>query len=183
MRKYFKKYLPTHESVRNHRLLGRFGHFLQHPNLWNLNRDSVASGVAIGLFCGLIPGPLQMLGALLAAVLWRGNLPVALLATFYTNPLTIVPLYFVAVYIGSLLTGTRADMHAPPETDWSHFGLWLHQLFDWGTSLGKPLLIGLPTLGLLLAIVGYFSVQWGWKLWVRWEWVQRKKRRAQPKID
>jgi uncharacterized protein (DUF2062 family) len=59
----------------------------------------------------------------------------------------------------------------------------LHQLFDWGISLGKPLLIGLPSLALLLAIVGYFSVQWGWKLWVRREWQQRKKRRAKAHID
>ena len=35
-------------------------------------------GVAVGMFCGLIPGPFQMLGAALCCVLFRVNLPLAL---------------------------------------------------------------------------------------------------------
>lgn len=34
------------------------------PDLRHLNRRSVACAVAVGLFCGLIPGPLQVPGAL-----------------------------------------------------------------------------------------------------------------------
>jgi uncharacterized protein (DUF2062 family) len=48
------------------------------------------------MFCGLIPGPLQMLGAAICAVVFRVNLPLAMLTTVYTNPFTIVPLYVVA---------------------------------------------------------------------------------------
>ena len=72
-RKFFKKYLPDHESVRKHRHIARFGGFLRHPNLWHLNRHSVAGGVAVGMFSGLIPGPLQMLGA--AIVLCSPGIP------------------------------------------------------------------------------------------------------------
>ena len=36
----------------------------------------------------------------LQAALLRVNLPIALLMTLYTNPLTIVPLYFAAYKIG-----------------------------------------------------------------------------------
>ena len=61
-RKYFRRFLPDHDSIREHRWVARFGPRLQHPNLWHLNRHSVAGGVAVGLFTGLIPGPLQMLG-------------------------------------------------------------------------------------------------------------------------
>ena len=62
-----------------------FGDSLFHPALWHLNRRSAAGGVAVGLFCGLIPGPLQMLGAGIACVLFRVNLPVSLVTTLYTE--------------------------------------------------------------------------------------------------
>src|SRR5487761_2651190 len=77
-RKIFRKHLPSHESVRNNRHIARFGGLLQHHNLWHLNRHSVAGGVAVGMFSGLVPGPLQMLTAALLAVPLRVNLPVAL---------------------------------------------------------------------------------------------------------
>ena len=98
-RKHFRKYLPTYDRVLENRIIARFGSFLHHPNLWHLNRDSVAGGVAVGLFSGLVPGPLQILTALLIAVPLRVNLPVAMVTTFYTNPFTIGPLYFLAYEI------------------------------------------------------------------------------------
>ncbi|MGV8935162.1 MAG: DUF2062 domain-containing protein, partial [Gallionellaceae bacterium] len=73
-KKYFKKFLPSHDSIRQSRWIKPFGAWLQHPNLWHLHRRSVSGGVAVGMFCGLIPGPFQMLGAALLAVLFRVNL-------------------------------------------------------------------------------------------------------------
>jgi uncharacterized protein (DUF2062 family) len=107
-RKFFRKYLPDAATVRANRYVAMFGSLLRHPNLWHLNRDSVAGAVAIGLFSGLVPGPLQMLTAALLAVPLRRNLPVALLTTFYTNPFTIVPLYVLAYGYGNLLLGGNA---------------------------------------------------------------------------
>ena len=99
-RKYFRKYLPSSASIRENRYLSFLGSALHHPNLWHLNRKSVAGGVAVGLFCGLVPGPLQMLSAAVFSVLFRVNLPVAVILTWYTNPFTIVPLYYVAYKLG-----------------------------------------------------------------------------------
>ena len=45
-RKFFRKYLPSHESVRQNRYIRFFGTALHHPNLWHLNRKSVAGTVA-----------------------------------------------------------------------------------------------------------------------------------------
>jgi uncharacterized protein (DUF2062 family) len=67
VRKFFRKHLPDSDTIRAMRGLGPFQRWLQHPNLWCLNRRSVSGAVAVGLFCGLIPGPLQMLGAALVA--------------------------------------------------------------------------------------------------------------------
>ena len=97
-RKFFRKLLPSHESVRNHRYIARFGPWLQHHNLWHLHRRSVAGGIAVGLFAGLIPGsnPVQFAAAALLAIAFRVNLPLAAFVTLYSNPFTIVPLYVVA---------------------------------------------------------------------------------------
>jgi len=178
-RKYFRKYLPTHDSIRSNKHFARLGRFLRHPNLWHLNRNAVSGGVAVGMFCGLIPGPLQMLGAALIAIPLRVNLPVALLTTLYTNPFTIVPLYAVAYWIGSLLVGGGA-MAAPPEFAWSHVGASARALVEWSLALGKPLAVGLVTLAASLAALGWIAVQVAWRAWVVVQWRRRKLRRRRP---
>lgn len=177
-RKYFRKYLPTNDSIRSNRYFARAGRFLHHPNLWHLNRNSVSGGVAVGMLCGLIPGPLQMLGAALIAIPLRVNLPVALITTLYTNPFTIVPLYLVAYWIGSLLVGGGGTMTDPPEFAWSRIGDWMHALVDWSLALGKPLVIGLVVLALSLAALGWIGVQLAWRIWVMVQWRRRKLRRT-----
>jgi uncharacterized protein (DUF2062 family) len=177
-RKFFRKYLPSHQSVRDHKYLGRLGRFLNHPNLWHLNRRSVSGGVAVGLFSGLVPGPLQMFTAALLAIPLRVNLPIALAMTLYTNPLTIVPLYVAAYFLGSALTGEHSHMAPPPEFSWSQIGPWLHATLEWTASLGTPLIVGLLTMALGLALIGYVAVQVGWRLSVALAWRRRRARRA-----
>jgi uncharacterized protein len=157
-RKYFRKYLPSHESVRNHKYLGKFGRFLHHPNLWHLNRRSVSGGVAVGMFSGLVPGPLQML----------------------TAAFTIVPLYLVAYWIGSLVTGgTGAPMTEPPEFSWTHVGEWMRALADWALALGRPLALGLVMLALGLAALGWVLVRVLWRAWVIVQWRRRRRQRGE----
>lgn len=178
-RKFFRRYLPNATEVRSNRLVGMFGSVLHHPNLWHLNRDSVAGAVAIGLFSGLVPGPLQMLTALILAIPLRRNLPVALLVTFYSNPFTIVPLYLLAYGYGSLLLGGRhgKEKVEPFDMDWGNFLDSMSRMLDWSLALGKPLLIGLVALALTLAALGYVAVQLGWRAHVRHAWRARAKRR------
>jgi uncharacterized protein (DUF2062 family) len=182
-RKLFRKYLPDAATVREHRWIGRFGALLHHPNLWHLNRDSVAGAVAIGLFAGLVPGPLQMLMAVLLAIPLKRNLPVALLVTFYTNPFTIVPLYVIAYGYGALLLGGdggRAHIRHF-EMDWADWIGSMQSLADWALGLGKPLAVGLVALALTLAALGYFAVQAGWRAYVILAWRARAKRRRAPR--
>lgn len=179
-RKYFRRYLPSAAEVRENRWVGLFGTLLHHPNLWHLNRDSVAGAVAIGLFAGLLPAPLQMLSAALFAVLFHRNLPVAVLVTLYTNPFTIVPLYLLAFAYGSFLLGSanaRAPIE-PFEMDWGNVIDSMARLWDWTFSLGPRLIVGLAALGLTLAVLGYFAVQLGWRAYVIRAWRARARRRA-----
>jgi uncharacterized protein (DUF2062 family) len=178
-RKFFRKYLPSHESVRSNRHIARFGGFLQHPNLWHLNRHSVAGGVAVGMFSGLVPGPLQMLTAALLAVPLRVNLPVALATTLYTNPFTIGPLYVLAYLIGRLIIGgDGAPLNPPPEVQWSQLGDSLAAFLGWVMSMGTPLAVGLVALALGLAALGYACVQIGWRAHVIRAWRKRRELRS-----
>src|SRR6266480_1584368 len=180
-RKFFQKYLPSHEAIRQNRTLARFGTLFLHPNLWHINRRSVAGGVATGLFAGLVPGsnPVQFAVAALLAVTFRVNLPVAVAVTLYTNPLTIGPIYVIAYWIGTLLVpGDSAPFSHPPGFDWSNLVVWLRALLEWSLSLGKPLAVGLVALALGLAIAGYVVVQLAWRAHVVRAWRRRRRRRA-----
>jgi uncharacterized protein (DUF2062 family) len=172
--KHLKKYLPDPEQVLAKPWAAPFRPWLGHPNLWHLNRRSVPCAVAIGLFCGLIPGPLQMLGALLLAIPLRANVPLSMVVTVYTNPLTIVPIYMVAYGYGRLLLGQSGPQAAaaPIESHWSFQDLW-----HWAQSLGKPLGIGLVALGLTLAVIGYIATRLGWRAYVASAWQRRAARR------
>lgn len=182
-RKFFKKYLPAHETIRHNRFVALFGERLQHHNLWHLHRRSVAGGFAVGLFTGLIPGsnPVQFFFAALFAVAFKVNLPVAVITTLYSNPFTILPIYVAAYEIGAFVTGGTADgipdmgLHLMDKS----ISEWVPALIDWVVSLGKPLLVGMLLLALLLSSTGYFTVRAGWRLFAIYEWRKRAKRRMQ----
>ena len=181
-RKLFRKFLPSHEAVRHNRYVAWLGPSLQHHNLWHLHRRSCAGGVAAGLFAGLIPGsnPVQFLAASLLAIGFRVNLPIAVAVTLYSNPFTIVPLYYCAFKIGQMALW-QGDGDPPPATpifELTRLHEWIPTAFHWLGSVGKPLLLGLPLLALLLAVVGYFVVDWTWRIRVRMEWRKRRMRRA-----
>jgi len=184
-KKHFRRFLPDRDTVRANKYLARLdakGTWLHHPNLWHLNRHSVAGGFAIGLFAGMIPGPLQMITAAALAIPLKKNLPVALVTTFYTNPLTIAPLYLLAYGYGRLLMGVTHHRPAkvePFEWDWGHWIDSSQAMLHWMLSLGPPLAIGLVALALTLALVGYFAVQWGWRLYVTLAWRARARRRKE----
>jgi hypothetical protein len=179
-RKLFRKYMPSVDKVREFRALGVFGDALFHPALWHLNRRSAAGGVAVGLFCGLIPGPLQMLGAAIVCLVARVNLPVAIVATLYTNPFTIVPLYLLAYKIGSFAMGAGAGKPEapPPDWNWTAIGASLNAMGEWMLGLGAPLAVGVLMLACILAATGYFVVRVAWNIHLRHAWHRRRERRT-----
>ena len=179
MRKQLRKYLPDHTAVHDNKWLAPFSGTLLHPRLWHLNRHSAAGAVAVGLFCGLIPGPFQMLGAAICALLFRVNLPLALFTTLYTNPLTIVPLYVVAFGMGKLLLGSGGEFVAAPEYGDAGLIAWMHALVDWMFQLGKPLVAGLILLATLLALTGYALMRLAYRYYLVRAWRHRAQRQPE----
>lgn len=179
MRKHLRRFLPSHEAVHGNRWLAPFADTLLHPRLWHLNRHSAAGAVAAGLFCGLIPGPLQMIGAAICSLVFRVNLPLALVTTLYTNPFTIIPLYLLAVTIGQfVLGGGRVDFAPPPEYDMRNPLGWMRAMSEWTSGLGMPLLVGLLLLATILAVAGYLVVKAVWRWHLIRAWRRRRLRHA-----
>src|SRR5690606_2959085 len=125
LRKAFRRWLPSHEKIRANRHIARFGPWLRHHNLWHLHRRSVAGGVAAGLFAGLVPGsnPVQFTVGALIAIAARVNLPVAVVVTLYSNPLTVVPLYYCAFELGQWVLFENDAAPPPPPPVLSEVGL------------------------------------------------------------
>lgn len=185
MRKYLKAKLPSPETFYNNRFLSVFAPWLSHPRLWCLHRRGVALGVAFGLITGLIPGPLQILAAVVLAIIFRANIPAAAFATFYTNPFTFVPLYLLAYKIGAIITGETAVMKMPPDFSWSFAAIvdMGPQLFTWFLSMGDTLLIGLAVQALFTALLGYLATMIVWRCAVSKIWLKRKRERQQKQCQ
>ncbi len=176
MRRFIKKYLPDPSAIADNPWLRPFRSSLLHPRLWHLNRHSAAGAVAAGLFCGLIPGPLQMLGAAICALLFRVNLPLAMFVTLYTNPFTIVPLYVLAYGMGRFLTASESFI-APPAFNPADMLAWTEAMRLWMLSVAKPLGFGLLALASGLAILGYAATQAAWRWHLLRAWRRRCGRR------
>src|SRR5690606_17379498 len=99
---------PT--SIRDHKSLRFLGRLLHDPNLWHLNRHSVARAMGVGLFAAFIPIPMQMLLAASLAIPVRGNLPIAVSLVWLTNPFTMPPVFFCTYMMGAWL------LQIPPRT-------------------------------------------------------------------
>ncbi len=158
--------------VRNHlenSPFARLQPWLERRALFRFQRQPLARGVAAGLFCGLIPGPLQIPGTLAVCAWLRGNVVAGGVATFYTNPLTIMPLYVLAFHMGALVMPGEQSLPAwSPEAG----GFSVEAMGGWMQALGLPLLVGLPTMGLTFAALGYALVHVLWLVPA----LQRKRR-------
>lgn len=163
-----KRFLPHHEQIRDHRHLRVFGQLLLEPNLWHLNRRSVAGAFANGLFVAYIPFPLQMVIAAGTAILFRVNLPLSVALVWITNPLTIPPMFYFAYLVGNWLLG--GDGLRGMDWNWS-----LSCMLDNLAQIWLPMFVGSLVCATICAIAGYLLVNWLW----RWHVIKRYRTRHQ----
>lgn len=151
------------------RWLAPVAHHFQDERLWRVERGSIARGVAIGLFFGLLLPLAQFVFAVAFAVWLRGHVAAAAAATFVSNPLTFAPLYWLAHRIGSALLGSsRAEatvhaalMEAQVEATAAAQG-WVSAAWEAAWHAGAPLFLGLSVLAVAGALLGFLLV---WLLW------------------
>jgi len=165
-RKILKRFMPDHKTMREHPHLKKFGQRLTEPKLWHLNRRSVALGLALGLFIAFMPILGQMFVAAALAIIIRVNLPVAVMAVWISNPLTIAPLYFFTYKVGSWILQLPVEQHAFT-LSWEWF---THEfLLIW-----QPFLLGSIVCGIIAALLGILSTRLVWRLIVIRNWLKRK---------
>lgn len=170
-RHLIKRYMPDPNSIREHKSLRFLGTFLHDPNLWHLNRHSVARAMGVGLFAALIPMPAQMLLAAALAIPVRGNLPIAVSLVWLTNPLTMPPVFFVTYMTGAWL------MQVPPRS--LPDALTFEWITDQLATVWQPFLLGSVVCGVVLGIVAYFTTLLYWRWWIGRQWRRRKLRCSQ----
>ena len=168
-RRFIKRYMPHPDRIKGNKSLRFLGQLIHDPNLWHLNRHSVARAMAIGLFWAMIPMPMQMLAAAATAIPARANLPISVSLVWLTNPLTMPPVFYCSYMLGSWLMDTPA-MHMPEEIT-----------LDWITGIlvshWQPLYLGSLVGGVLVALAGYLLTRLYWSWWVRRSWRKRQQRR------
>ena len=106
-----------------------------------------AKGIAVGVFCGCFPffGFQTLLGLFLARIA-KGNLFLAAIGTWISNPFTYVPLYFFNYKVGSFLLKNSPDIVFDKN-------LMIEELWKQGSVFSLRLILGSASVGLLLASI------------------------------
>lgn len=177
-----RRLMPTRNDARRQQALRWLGPLLEREWLWRMNRRAVASGVALGVFFGIIVPVAQLPFAAVGAILMRANLPAAALATLVSNPLTVAPLYWLAHRTGTaILDPSGSEQVVAPAADdrgGAHITLadWIQRIAD----VGVPLMLGLSLFATGGAVLAYLAVRLIWRWSVLW---QRRRPRAFSESD
>jgi len=161
-----KRLFPKLDAIKEEKILKIFGPAVLQPNLWHINKKSVSRGFAIGAFCAFIPLPGQMILAAFLALTFAANLPIAIILTWITNPLTYTPIFFFAYKIGSFFITTNVT----PEITDDELSLLSNIMHIW-----EPLFLGSIILALIGSIISYLLIRIYWRYYVIKIWSKRKK--------
>ena len=120
-----------------------------------------AKGVAVGVFCGCFPffGFQTLLGLFLARVT-KGNLFLAAIGTWISNPFTYVPLYFFNYKVGSFILKNSSDIIL-------YKNLMVGELWEKGRVFSLRLILGSALVGLLLASISGVIVFFLYKMKIK----------------
>ncbi|AHF00956.1 ATP-binding protein [Thiomicrospira aerophila AL3] len=171
-KKLFKKWTPHPGKLLEKPGLARIAHWVQEPNLWHLNRSSVAKAFFIGPFWAAMPMPWQMLVAAISAIGLKANLTLSILLVWISNPITMGPIWYFNYWLGSVLLGEAAKENLAFEMSWA----WIGHTF---VAIWQPLMLGSLVVGVSAGTLGYLLVQLGWQLQVRLSWRSRQRRREE----
>ncbi|WDE03807.1 DUF2062 domain-containing protein [Thalassomonas viridans] len=167
-KKIIKRMMPDHHTIKNHKHLSIFGELLHNPNLWHLNRRSVAKAFAVGLFFAFVPVPFQMILAAGIAIIVHANLPLSIALVWITNPLTMPAIFYFCYLVGTWVLGEQQQEFAF-EATWQ----WV---VDSLSTIGPAFILGCGVLAVVFSIIGYFGIQALWRHSVVKEWGKRKLR-------
>jgi uncharacterized protein len=117
--------------------------------LWIPCRDTVAAGMAIGLFFSMVPLIPQSIFAAILAMRVKANVPMAVAACFISNPATNVPFWIAQISLGQWIIDT---LHLPVPHFFARVQM---QLPGVGTISISNFIVGFTALGLLMSLLAY----------------------------
>jgi len=173
---WLKKHIPTRHSIHEYRLLRPFAPHLSQPALWRMTRRSVPRGVALGLFVGVIIPFMHTFIAAILAIPLRANVAIAAAFTLIINPLTIPFIYYSAYRIGSWELHHDATLLNPAAAE--RFSSELSRLLFWVHQASGPIALGVLSIAVASALVGYFGASVVWTSWMRSKFRRRRQERA-----
>lgn len=158
----YLRHIPRLKQVKGSWLHRRLGDRFIHSDLWEPHREALAKGFAIGCFFAMLPIPFQMVPAGLFAVFARGNIPLALLACWITNPLTTPLFVFLQLELGEFILQSPSSLNVFKEEG----------LLKALAHAPVPFLTGSVVMGCVFAVVGFFATR------KTYDWVIRLIHRA-----
>ena len=144
-----------------------FAAVLRHPEYWAIRREGVARGFSLGLFVAFLPFPVHTALAPLAALALRANVPVAFATIWISNPFTIVPIFFSAYWLGTVILGVPVSSFTF-DLSWEWAARELPQVW-------RPLLAGSLVMSSVSALLGYFAVHYLWRRGVLYRYYRRQR--------
>jgi uncharacterized protein (DUF2062 family) len=172
-KRIFKRYMPDHKTIKEHKHLQFLGTLLHDPNILHLNRRSVSGAFAVGLFMAFVPIPLQMVAAAIGAIIVRVNLPISVGLVWITNPFTMPPIFYFCYLVGTWILGAPAhNVEFQLTSEWITGEL---------KQIWQPFLLGCFTVSTVSAILGYVFIRAFWRLHVISSWKRRRQRRQVEK--
>lgn len=168
-----KRWYPNPDRIREHASIRLFGSLLNAPELWHLNRRSVAAAFFIGPFMTFVPLPTQMLMASLAAIIWRANLPLSVGLVWISNPVTMPAMFYFAYKVGALLLGTEiSDIQFELSWEWIQAEL---------VQRWQPFLLGCLVCGLVSGLAANAAIRTLWRYYTIKRWRRRQSDRKAAK--
>ncbi len=157
MKKFFKKYTPNRDAVKEYKMLNFLGSSLFHKDLWKFNRISFCRAVVIGLFWGWMPMMFQMIPAAYCAVVFRANLPLSVAGVWISNPITMPAMMYFAYIFGNNILGLN-----PIYNEFKLNSEWIISALG---NIWEPLLVGTLIIGIVSSVIGYFLMHISWKIY------------------
>ncbi|HNP34610.1 MAG TPA: DUF2062 domain-containing protein [Woeseiaceae bacterium] len=154
-RRFFRKFAIKRQTLGNNWLLAPFQNLIHEPRYWGIRRRTAVPALALGMFIAWLPFPGHIVIATFTAMALRINIPVSILTTFISNPLTMYPMYYFAYRLGRRLLGT------PPTA--FDFELSFHWLTEKFSVIWQPLMLGSLLLATISALVGYVVLDVLWR--------------------
>ncbi len=184
-----KKLLPTPEKILESRSLRLFAPHLADARLWQFNRHSLNKAVYIGVLSAFFPLPGQMLLALIGALVFRANVPMALGLTWITNPLTTLPVFYAGYYVGAKLIDVPMISFRLIGQMIADFSLWVlsdgsNPFITYRDSVSlTAFCLGLTLLAIITSIVCglVFKAVWRYKTVTTWQKRQKNSTDKYPK--